>query len=618
MRLFLQKALLLLPVLFILAVLILRPADDPLFSRLVGPEEVTVLPVPGRYLPQPQEFARHGRNAVALLITDTDSSWYGLVSGLNAIGVPVRVVDSVAEALEHRVIFIYPLLSGTTSTREDLQSLAAHVYAGGTLLAFGVLGGGLEALFGFAAVEERSLQLSLEFPEDAFTRPFVGTDNMINLGVIDDATSGIPGLSFITPTLPPLAVYADGSAAITRNIYPTDSGTGKAIAIGIDVGHFLLRARNARFSGLTDAYVNSYQPKVDTLLRLLAEVYRQGEPFPVLFSPTPAAKAVTILMTHDIDFTASIENMQAYAELEYEADVPATYFIQTKYVTDFNDTLFFTAERYPLLQELTRQGMEIASHSVSHSNQFRLMPAGTGTERYPDYQPFVRAFDQVENASIAGELRVSKFLLEQLGGRPVHAFRPGHLSLPESLPQMLAATGYRYSSSMTANEALTHLPFRMMYDRAYAEPVAVFEFPVTIEDEQGQLGDRVDEAIALTHSIAAYRGLVNVLVHTDVTDHKLDFVRDYIAAFRDTAWFGTVSGYGDWWAQRESIALEVTAPDPDHRVLQLQVAQAIAGLTLELPAGWQFSSGPAGTVQQGTLLSVGAFTGNTEINLRRD
>jgi len=618
MRLFLQKTLLLLPVLLIVAVLMLWPSDDARFSSLLGPEEPTLLPVPGRYLPQPLEFARHGHNAVALLITDTNSSWYGLVSGLSAIGVPVRVVASVEEALQHQVIFIYPLLSGATSTREDLQGLAAHVRSGGTLLAFGVLGGGLEELFGFAAVEERNLQLSLEFPDDVFTRPFIDTDNRINLGVIDDDTSGIPGLSFMTPKLPPLAVYADGSAAITRNVYQTDSGVGQAFAIGIDIGHFLLRARNARFSGLTDAYVNSYQPKVDTLLRLLAEVYRQGEPFPVLFSPTPAAKAVTILMTHDIDYTASIDNMQAYAGLEYEAGVAATYFIQTKYVTDFNDTLFFTAERYPQLQQLIRQGMEIASHSVSHSNQFRLMAAGTGTERYPEYQPFVRTFDQVENASITGELRVSRFLLEQLGGRPVQTFRPGHLSLPETLPQMLAATGYRYSSSMTANEALTHLPFRMMYDRGYAEPVAVFEFPVTIEDEQGRLGDRVDEAIALTRSIAAYRGLVNVLVHTDITDHKLEFVRDYIAAFRDTAWFGTVSGYGEWWAQRESVALQVAAPAADSRTLQLQVADSIAGLTLELPAGWQFSSGPAGTLQQGVLLSVGAFSGSTEISLRRE
>ena len=38
------------------------------------------------------------------------------------------------------------------------------------------------------------------------------------------------------------------------------------------------------------------------------------------------------------------------------------------------------------------------------------MPLGTGQESYPHYRPYVLC--QVKNATIAGELRVSKFLLE--------------------------------------------------------------------------------------------------------------------------------------------------------------------------------------------------------------
>ena len=107
-----------------------------------------------------------------------------------------------------------------------------------------------------------------------------------------------------------------------------------------------------------------------------------------------------------------------------------------------------------------------------------------------------------------------------------------------------------------------------------------------------------------------------MLVHTEVLDHKLEFVRDYIAAFRDTAWFGTVSAYGQWWTQRETATGDVIAAAEDRSTLRISVADSIAGLTLELPAGWVFTSGPPGTRQQGTLLSVGAFVSETELGLR--
>jgi hypothetical protein len=197
------------------------------------------------------------------------------------------------------------------------------------------------------------------------------------------------------------------------------------------------------------------------------------------------------------------------------------------------------------------------------------------------------------------------------------SFRPGHLLYPDALPQLLSATGYRYSSSMTANEALTHLPFRAMYDRSYATPVDIHEFPVTIEDEAGRLGDRIDAAIAVTNAIARYHGLVNVLVHTDSVDHKLDFTRSFIAEFKDTAWFGTVGDYGQWWQARESVELDVqSSGTPQQRRILLTANGSIAGLTLLLPAGWRYSGGVDGSSQNGDRLIVGEFADNAVINIQ--
>src|SRR5262249_39573473 len=64
------------------------------------------------------------------------------------------------------------------------------------------------------------------------------------------------------------------------------------------------------------------------------------------------------------------------------------------------------------VEMLNSLSMEIGSHTVAHSKVFKQMPLGDGNEQYPDYQPFVTGESTVRNATILGELRVSKFLLE--------------------------------------------------------------------------------------------------------------------------------------------------------------------------------------------------------------
>lgn len=49
------------------------------------------------------------------------------------------------------------------------------------------------------------------------------------------------------------------------------------------------------------------------------------------------------------------------------------------------------------------------------------------------------------------------------------------------MPEALASTGYKYSSSVTANSALTQLPFEA--NRSYGTTESgIFDFPVTFKD----------------------------------------------------------------------------------------------------------------------------------------
>lgn len=75
----------------------------------------------------------------------------------------------------------------------------------------------------------------------------------------------------------------------------------------------------------------------------------------------------------------------------------------------------------------------------------------------------------------------------------------------------------RYSSSITGNSTLTHLPYQLTYERQNGALTPVYEFPVTIEDEEAPtLDKRYDAANALVGQIAIEQGMVVVLMHRNV------------------------------------------------------------------------------------------------------
>lgn len=580
------------------------------FPGLEGPQVISSLPAePLRT--SPAVYRNGSPDSLGILVLDESSSWLGLVHGLKSQGVPVRVLTEIEAALEHDVLMVYPSLTGSGTAPEVLQKLAAHVRSGNTLLAFSVIGGGMPDLFGFSDTVEHENRSAVQFPVTELSSRFVfepseATVRLAPLPETGIATRGMPGVSYSSPRRDPIAVYSDGSTAISHNFFSAAEGDmGHAYAIGFDIGHYVLRAHNGRLTGFSADYVNAYQPAVDTLLRFIATVYRQGEPDAVLLSAVPEGRSVTVLITHDVDYTRSLLNAVDYARDENRLSVSATYFIQSKYLTDYNDSRFFEAAQQGVLDQLNDLGAEIASHSVAHSNEFRFMPVGSGAERYPQYQPFVEDFTTVRSASILGELRVSKFLLEQTMGQEVRAFRPGHLSLPERLPELLQATGYEFSSSITANEALTHLPYRLMYSRGYDMEVDVYEFPVTFEDEQWRLEQSLPQVLDVTRKIARHGGLVNLLIHTETTGEKLGFQSQFINALGDIAHYSSVNDFGDWWRARDSIALSVSGQPTNQRSLTITADAETTGLTLELPGNWRYEHGLEGTRQTGNRLILG-------------
>ena len=83
----------------------------------------------------PSHYAGGGSSRLAILVTDVQSNWLRLAHGLKSFGVPFTVTTDPYEALRHRVIMVYPVLSGRVLPPTALKAVVAHPRKGGTLIA---------------------------------------------------------------------------------------------------------------------------------------------------------------------------------------------------------------------------------------------------------------------------------------------------------------------------------------------------------------------------------------------------------------------------------------------------------------------------------------------------
>jgi hypothetical protein len=569
----------------------LTPQSVYVFKGVEGPTEKTVIPPP--VAASWREYQAGGASRLAILLTDESSPWLGLAHGLKSIGVPFTITEDYAEAVRHRVVMVYPMISGRLLSPAALKALAEVPANGGTLIGSYVLGGGLEDVFGIDKALPSQRHFEMRFDRPAAERFGLRDPRELVISIGNqDKTEVFGTYGYVGVTGTALASFEDGQAAITEHRL----GSGRAYALGIDLGELLMQAYNNREEAFSRAYVNEFEPSIDVLLRVIRDIYRSGEPQAATLGTVPFNRPLAVMITHDIDYTRSLNNAVDYATYEKSQGVRATYFMQTKYVRDYNDEIMLNDDTAPLLRRLGTLGMEVGSHTVAHSNAFKRFDLGTGSESYPDYRPFVTDKETATGGTILGELRISKFLIERIGEEsPVLSFRPGHLSNPYALPQALAALGYRYSSSVTADASLTHLPFRLDYNRETAAETTVFEFPVTVEDEAlPPLGERLPEALALADKIARYGGSFVVLIHPDILGHKFAFEQGFVEALKGKAWFGALEDFGAWWAARNAIDLDV-AESGGTEIVTLTLPQKMAGLTLAVPGGWTYlSSDPAG------------------------
>ena len=75
---------------------------------------------PAQHITSWKQFENGSDSRLAILLTDTGSSWIGLAHGLKAIGVPFIITDDYHRALTHKVVLVYPVISGAALSRAAL------------------------------------------------------------------------------------------------------------------------------------------------------------------------------------------------------------------------------------------------------------------------------------------------------------------------------------------------------------------------------------------------------------------------------------------------------------------------------------------------------------------
>ena len=528
-----------------------------------------------------KKYSEGSSSRLAILLTDTTASWLGLAHGLKSIGVPFLITTDYHKAMESKVMMVYPVISGAALSPDALQALAAYPRNGGTIIGTQVLGA-LNEVFGFDEPVPSKQHFEILIAKDtnsAITGEFrEAKETQISIGNKEKFKETIGTYSYSNTRLPALATYEDKSAAVTQRFYEN----GRAYALGFDIGFLILKGHNIRHEDFNRSPINRFEPTIDVLLRLIKNIYIDSNRDAAYLCSVPYNKDLAVCITHNINFRKALDQAPEFAQREKEMGIHSSYFIQTQYIKDSRNAIFFAPEDFQKLKALSGAGMDVQSSSVSGSPLFDQFEQGTGDEVYSDYRPYVMAFDKTYHGSIFGEMRVSRFLLDHyLPGNNTSAFRSAYLYTPFTYPQSLLSCGYRFSSSIPANAALTHFPFQMNFNREYDAETDAFEFPVSDDDEVPPFNEtRAQNAIKLAKKISRYGGCYIGQVHPNAIGWKVE--KEFVNAVKDFAWIGTIRDFGLWWAARNEVTLDV-AYVGGKRVVTVNVPKRMEGLAIMLP-----------------------------------
>jgi hypothetical protein len=521
-----------------------------------------------------------------------------LVHAMKEMGIPFFITRDLRQALGHRLVILYPSVDSHTFNQLQADQLSTFVQQGGFIFAQDVFWGGVQSLFGFRSFAPSRRRHVLAF--SSTTDPVMKYLNRPEEREVSLGSDRLPEVIWSNGYVPGAGVdviarFDDGTAALLTN----SIGKGKVYLLGVSLLDVVLRSQNNRDYEAQRHYVNAFEPGADVWLLILRAWYENYAKDWARLATIPGGQRSALLLSHDVDWENSFAPGLDFARIEKANHAKSTFFIQTKYVDDANSKAFFFEPNLEILRQLKAAGSTLGSHSIIHSRGFNKFDLGSGHEVYPSYHPLGLGFDTASGATVFGEVRVSKQLLDgEIPTQDTTFFRAGHLRVPVSLPEALERSGYQFDSSFTADDVLSNFPFALPRNLGFEEDSEIYEFPVTIEDEESPgFANRVPQALEVILANAENGAVSVVLIHSNESKLKAAAEQELLRQIPADILKTDMVNFAEFWRARDRLQWSVNATSvPAQVVLQLKSDDSVTGLTFEFQR-------PIATVTEGAKLT---------------
>ena len=244
-------------------------------------------------------------------------------------------------------------------------------------------------------------------------------------------------------------------------------------------------------------------------------------------------------------------------------------------------------------------GQRLKTAFTASRRGFNKFELGSGHETYATYRPRGLGFDTASGATVFGEVRVSKELLDgEIPGQDTIFFRAGHLRVPVSMPEALERSGYQFDSSFTADDVLSNFPYALPWGLGFDEDSQIYEFPVTIEDEESPgFAKRVPQALEVILANAENAAVSVLLVHSNESAQKVAAEQELLRQLPRDIGKTDMLSFAKFWRARDRLNWSLTQGSmPSDVVLQVSTEESVDGLTFEFQR-------PISAVSNGATLS---------------
>jgi peptidoglycan/xylan/chitin deacetylase (PgdA/CDA1 family) len=340
-------------------------------------------------------------------------------------------------------------------------------------------------------------------------------------------------------------------------------------------------------------------------------LYAQYIPFATWKHSAPLDSKYVLMFTHDVDCRQAMDTMQYFADYEQQNNIKGTYFVTTHYIHDNLDNDYYTS-KIPEIAYVASLGHLIGSHSVGHFPDFdntTNIPEGLPGNTQATYSPhYSISQNKTIDATVFGEMEVSKSLLQTDIGVSVKSWRSGYLCYPAVLAHVLDSTGYINSSTNSANDVLSNFPFFCHQDLSFTQPVLpILEIPNTIDVDGYALDSltstnyisKANTWLTVVQKVADNYAPVVFLIHPTQL-YKLALETYLVQNTPDGESIMDLESFSSYWLSRDSLifstdrlndsVLQITVPDSlfsmsDKLSLVINNGQSLSSIIVQNQSG---------------------------------